>query len=154
LEDEFQKTVDRLKKIGLIDQKDLGLLERVDSACLDLVTPEYESYIERKFDDRAVPILSKHNLMGIPIERKYGGEEARPLVHSLAMERLGQVGMGIVTLVDVHQFLGSLTIQQWGTQEQKESILPEASRGDSILAYALTEPEAGSDPASMTTSFE
>ncbi|HKW04931.1 MAG TPA: acyl-CoA dehydrogenase family protein, partial [Nitrososphaerales archaeon] len=95
--------MDRLKKIGLIDQKDLELLERVDSACLDLVTPEYESYIERKFDDRAAPILSKYNLMGIPIERKYGGEEARPLVHSLAMERFGQVGMGIVTLVDVHQ---------------------------------------------------
>ncbi len=154
LEETFQKTVERLKKLGLLDQKDLELLERVDAASSDLVTPEYESYIERKFDELAVPILSKHGVMGIPIEEKYGGDGAGPLVHSLAMERFGQVGMGIVTLVDVHQFLGSLTIQQWGTEEQRTSILPEAAKGKSVLAYALTEPEAGSDPASMTTSFE
>ena len=143
-----------MKKLGLLNQKGVELLERVDAASTELVTSEYESYLERKFNDLAIPILTKHKVMGIPIDEKYGGDGAGSLVHSLAMERFGQVGMGIVTLVDVHQFLGSLTIQQWGTKEQKESILPEAAEGKSILAYALTEPEAGSDPGSMTTSFE
>ncbi len=154
MEETFQKTIERFKKLDLLKQRDLDLLERVEAASADLVTPEYESYIERKFDQQAIPILSKHKVMGIPIDEKYGGDGAGSLVHSLAMERFGQVGMGIVTLVDVHQFLGSLTIQQWGTEEQKASILPEAAEGKSVLAYALTEPDAGSDPGSMTTSFE
>jgi alkylation response protein AidB-like acyl-CoA dehydrogenase len=142
-----------MKKLGLLSQKEIDLLAKVDTACEELVTSEYESYIARKYNDQVPVVLAKHALMGIPIEEKYGGHGARPLVHSLAMERFGQLGMGIVTLVDVHQFLGSLTIQQWGTEEQKKSILPEAASGKSILAYALTEPEVGSDPSSMSSSF-
>jgi alkylation response protein AidB-like acyl-CoA dehydrogenase len=142
-----------MKKLGLLNSNEIELLAQVDSACDELVTSEYECYLERKFNEQAPLILSKRRLMGIPLDEKYGGSAARPLVHSLAMERFGQLGMGIVTLVDVHQFLGSLTIQQWGTENQKQQILPEASSGQSILAYALTEPEAGSDPSSMSSSF-
>jgi alkylation response protein AidB-like acyl-CoA dehydrogenase len=154
LEETFLKTVDRLKSLKLIGEREIQLLEQVDSACEELVSSEYESYLERKFNSSAIPLLSKYNLMGIPIDTKYGGHGGGSLLHSLAMERFGQLGMGIVTLLDVHQFLGSLTIQQWGNEDQKQSILPEAAQGKSILAYALTEPEAGSDPSSMTSSFE
>jgi alkylation response protein AidB-like acyl-CoA dehydrogenase len=143
-----------MKKMGLISQKEIDLLEKVDAACEELVTSEYESYVARKYNDQVPIVLAKHALMGIPIEEKYGGHGAKPLVHSLAMERFGQLGMGVVTLVDVHQFLGSLTLQQWGSEEQKQNILPEAASGKSIIAYALTEPEAGSDPSSMSSSFE
>ena len=87
-------------------------------------------------------------LLGLPISEEYGGKGIGMLLHALAMERFGQLGLGIVTLVDVHQFLGSLTVQQWGTPEQKSAILPEAAKGKAILAYALTEPDAGSDPSS------
>lgn len=114
---------------------------------------EFEAYVERRFNDAAPKILAERGLMGLPIAEKYGGESVGMLVHSLAMERFGQLGMGIVTLVDVHQFLGSQTVQQWGTEKQKKEVLPEAASGKSIIAYALTEPEAGSDPSSMSTSF-
>jgi alkylation response protein AidB-like acyl-CoA dehydrogenase len=153
LESSFGNSIERLKKLRLLSQKDVDLLGKVDSACEELVTSEYESYIERKFNEQGPLVLSKYHLMGIPIDEKYGGHGAKPLVHALAMERFGQLGMGIVTLVDVHQFLGSLTIQQWGNETQKSKILPEAASGKSILAYALTEPEAGSDPSSMSSSF-
>ena len=150
----FQETVDQMSSLHLLERDEVELLERVDRACNDLVTSEYESYLERKFNDKAQVILSEHKVMGLPIDKKYGGEGARTLVHSLAMERMGQLGMGIVTLVDVHQFLGSLTIQQWGSEEQKKRVLPGAASGESILAYALTEPEAGSDPSSMSSNFK
>ena len=153
MESTFEATIKRMTKMKLLSQNEIDLLRKVDSACDDLVTSEYECYIARKYNDQGPVILAKHALMGLPIEEKYGGHGASPLVHSLAMERFGQLGMGIVTLVDVHQFLGSLTIQQWGTEEQKSSILPEAASGKSILAYALTEPEAGSDPSSMSSLF-
>lgn len=143
-----------MRTLKLINESDYELLNKVDSACDDLVTSEYEHYIAREYNNETSLILSKHGLMGLPIDQKYGGHSVSPLVHALAMERFGQLGMGVVTLVDVHQFLGSLTIQHWGTNDQKERILPEAARGKSILAYALTEPEAGSDPASMTSTFD
>ncbi len=154
MEQTFQKIVDRFKKLRLLNEVDVQLLERVDAASDELVNSEYESYLARKFNEDAIPILSKHKVMGIPVDPKYGGNGANSLVHCLAMQRFGQVGMGIVTLVDVHQFLGSLTVQQWGTVEQKETILRDAAGGKSILAYALTEPEAGSDPSAMSSSFE
>ncbi len=154
MEETFLKNIRHLRAFGLLKQEDVGLLERVDVACNELIVPEFEAYLERRFNNQTVPILSKHNLMGIPIDPKFGGEGGRMLLHALAMERFGQLGMGVVTLVDVHQFLGSLTIQQWGTEEQKTAILPKAAKGEAILAYALTEPEAGSDPGSMATNFK
>lgn len=153
MEPTFAKSVDQLRKLKLVTEKDLRLIETVDQVCGEVALGEFEAYVERRFNDSAPKILSEHGLMGLPIEEKYGGKGVGRLVHSVIMERLGQLGMGIVTLVDVHQFLGSLTIQQWGTPEQKSKVLPEAARGESILAYALTEPEAGSDPSSMTTNF-
>ncbi len=154
MESIFEGVVEQLRKLNLLNQNDIDILNKVDSACNELVTSEYEAYIERKYNDQGPVVLSKHELMGLPIAEKYGGLAVRPLVHALAMERFGQLGMGIVTLVDVHQFLGSLTLQQWGTEDQKSAILPEAAAGNSILAYALTEPEAGSDPSSLASTFE
>ena len=154
MEPTFEKSVDELRALGLLGQKDVKILERVDSACAELAVPEYEAYIERRFNDQAVPILSKHGLMGLPIDEKYGGSGIGVLLHCLATERIGQLGMSLVTLVDVHQFLGSLILQTFGSEDQKSRILPEAASGKAILAYALTEPDAGSDPSAMTSEFE
>ena len=153
MEENFARAVQRFHRFGLVTGSDLELFEKIEEACAELAVPEYEAYVERRFNDKGAPILSKFGLMGLPISKQYGGNGVGMLVHALAMERLGQLGMGIVTLVDVHQFLGSQTVQQWGSEEQRSRILTEAARGESILAYALTEPEAGSDPSSMATTF-
>jgi len=50
--------------------------------------------------------------------------------------------------------LCQLTVQMWGDKEQKQRILTPATKGEKLLAFALTEPGAGSDPASLSTSFE
>jgi alkylation response protein AidB-like acyl-CoA dehydrogenase len=136
-----------------LTEDDHKLFERVDKACDELVLPEFERYVERKFNEKIPEIIKKHRLMGIPILRKYGGDGARPLVHTLALERFGQLGLGVITFVDVHQSLGSLTIQEWGNEEQKMRYLTQAATGEIILAYALTEPEAGSDPVSLKSTF-
>ncbi|MDA4129457.1 MAG: acyl-CoA dehydrogenase family protein [Thaumarchaeota archaeon] len=140
-------------KLKLLKDEDLPLLEEVDRTCADLSVSEFEAYVERRYNADAVKILSDAGLMGLPISKEFGGKGVGMLLHALVMERLGQLGMGVVTLVDVHQFLGSLTVQHWGTPKQKARILPEAARGESVLAYALTEPDAGSDPASMATTY-
>jgi len=149
----FERSIRDASKLMNLTEDDHDLFQRVDAACDELLIPEFEKYMERKYNDQVPEVLKKHRLMGIPISKKYGGDGARPLVHSLAIERFGQLGLGVVTFVDVHQSLGSLTIQEWGTEEQKQRYLTKAATGEIVLAYALTEPEAGSDPGSLKTQF-
>jgi alkylation response protein AidB-like acyl-CoA dehydrogenase len=150
----FARSVEDAKKLVDLTEDDHKLFERVEAACDELVLSEFERYVERKFNEKTPEIIRKHNLMGIPITKKYGGEGARPLVHVLALERFGQLGLGVITFVDVHQALGSLTVQEWGNEEQKQRYLTKAATGDVIFAYALTEPEAGSDPVALKSSFK
>ncbi len=153
MESLFARSVDDASKLIDLTEDDRKLFERVEAACDELVLPEFEKYVERKFNDKIPEIIKKHRLMGVPIAKKYGGEGARPLVHALTLERLGQLGLGVITFVDVHQALGSLTLQEWGSEEFKQRYLPKAATGEVVLAYALTEPEAGSDPSSLKSSF-
>src|SRR6267143_539382 len=153
MEKMFARSVEDASKLIKLTEDDRKLFERVDETCDELVLPEFERYVERKFNEKIPEIIKKHRLMGIPIFRKYGGDGARPLVHALALERFGQLGLGVITFVDVHQSLGSLTIQEWGNEEQKMRYLTKAATGEMILAYALTEPEAGSDPVSLKSTF-
>jgi alkylation response protein AidB-like acyl-CoA dehydrogenase len=154
LEKFFEKALEQLERLTKLDEDEVKLLESADRAADELAESEFESYISRRFNEKIPEVLSRHGLMGVPISRVYGGKGAGALVQALVMERLGQAGMGVVTFTDVHEFLGSLTIQDWGSESLKQRLLPQAASGRSILAYALTEPEAGSDPASMTTSYK
>jgi alkylation response protein AidB-like acyl-CoA dehydrogenase len=154
MEKMFERSIADASKLVKLTEDDRGLFERVEKACEELVLPEFEKYVERKFNDQIPVIVKKHRLMGIPISKRYGGEGARPLVHALAMERFGQLGLGVVTYIDVHQALGSLTVQEWGNEEQKQRYLTKAATGEVVFAYALTEPEAGSDPSALKSSFK
>jgi alkylation response protein AidB-like acyl-CoA dehydrogenase len=150
----FQASVDEVSKVIGLREDERKILEDADLAANELVVSEFEKYIERKYNPEVPEVLKRRNLMGVPIQKRYGGRGARQLVEALFLERIGQTGMGAVTFIDVHQCLGSLTIQAWGTDEQKERYLPRAAKGEAVLAYALTEPEAGSDPSSLKTTYQ
>jgi alkylation response protein AidB-like acyl-CoA dehydrogenase len=149
----FEETVQAVSRLVPLSPDERSVLEDADAGANELITSEFEKYLERKPNPDVPKILAKHGLMGVPIIEKYGGRGARQLVEALFLERLGQVGMGPVTFIDVHQCLGSLTIQDWGTEEQKQRYLARAAKGDVVLAYGLTEPEAGSDPSSLSTTY-
>ncbi|MDG7011186.1 MAG: acyl-CoA dehydrogenase family protein [Nitrososphaerota archaeon] len=149
----FQSSVDEVTRLLGLAKPEVSVLEDADAAADELVVSEYEKYVERKFNPEVLAVLKRHDLMGVPVEEKYGGRGARQLVESLTLERLGQTGMGVITFADVHLCLGSLAIQDWGSDEQKERYLPAAAKGEAVFAYGLTEPEAGSDPASLRTSY-
>lgn len=142
--------MDRLIGLSADDKK---ILEDADAAADELLVSEYEKYVERKYNPEMAGVLRRHDLMGVPVAEKYGGRGGKQLVEALFLERLGQTGMGVITFADVHICLGSLAIQDWGNEEQRARYLPKAARGDIIFAYGLTEPEAGSDPASLRTSY-
>ena len=138
-----------------VSEEQALLLEQVDRVCKQIRPVEDKCYLERRINDQVRPVFGKAQLLGLPVSRKYGdGQGADMVTYSLAVERIGREGTGLRTFFSVHMALGQMTVQHWGNEEQKQRILTPATRGDAILAFGLTEPNAGSDPASLTTYFE
>lgn len=138
-----------------ISEEQAMVLEQVDRACREFRPIEDKCYLEHRINDQVRPFFAKAHLLGLPTSRKYGdGQGADMMTYALAVERIGREGTGVRTFFSVHMALGQMTIQHWGTEEQKAKYLPPATRGDAVLAFGLTEPNAGSDPASLTTYFE
>lgn len=141
-------------KFGVSDEQRL-VLEEVDKACRELRPLEDEAYLSASFNQHLVPIFRKAQLLGLPISRRYGeGQGADILTYALALERIGKEGTGVRTFLSGHVSLGQMTIQKWGSEEQKERYLPSSTRGERVMCFGLTEPTAGSDPSSLRTSYE
>ncbi len=131
-----------------------SFLKQVDNTCKIIRSYEEECYLQEKFNDKVISEFAKIGMLGCPISREYGGLGYDILSYVLAIERIGQEGSSMRTFFSAHTSLAQMTLQSWATEEQKKEYLPKTTTGDSIMAFALTEPGAGSDPSSMTTKFE
>ncbi len=141
-------------KFDVSDEQRL-VLDEVDRACREIRPLEDEAYLTNNFNQHLIPIFKKAQLLGLPISRRYGeGQGADILTYALALERIGQEGTGVRTFLSGHVSLGQMTLQKWGSEEQKEKYLPPATRGEKVFCFGLTEPTAGSDPGSLRTSYQ
>jgi alkylation response protein AidB-like acyl-CoA dehydrogenase len=131
-----------------------AFLERVDGACREIRDYEQECYLAEKYNDKVIPAFGKIGMLGCPVSKKYGGLGLDMLTYALAIERIGREGSSLRTFFSAHTSIGQLVLQGWASDEQKKRYLPSTTTGDSVMAFALTEPAAGSDPASMVTTFE
>lgn len=129
-------------------------LHKVDGACRTIRSYEEECYLEERFNDRVVPVFGRIGMLGCPVSKKYGGPGYDMLTYALAIERIGEEGASLRTFFSAHTSIGQLVLEGWGTEEQKKEYLPDTASGKNIMAFALTEPAAGSDPSSMLTKFE
>jgi len=129
-------------------------LKQVDAACREIRPHEEESYLAEKLNDRVIPIFGRIGMLGCPVSKKYGGLGMDMLTYALAIERIGREGSSLRTFFSVHISIGQLVLQGWASEEQKKAHLPSTVTGGKVMAFALTEPAAGSDPAAMTTTFE
>ena len=84
-----------------------------------------------------------------PVEPEYGGAGMDYLSFALVYEELGRADSSVRGFLAVHAGLVSLCIRDWGAEEQKRRYLPRLASGEWIGCYCLTEPDAGSDVASM-----
>ncbi|MBO9360834.1 MAG: acyl-CoA dehydrogenase family protein [Thermoflexus sp.] len=123
----------------------------------------------REFAEREVrPIIKEHDraqepipwlfermaalgLLGICIPVKYSGAGMDYISLGLACEELERIDSSLRVVMSVHVALNSLSLLQWGTEEQKQRYLVPQAKGEKIAAYALTEPGAGSDAAAIRT---
>src|ERR1700730_1728426 len=130
------------------------LLADVEAFCEELRPIEELCYVEHRYNDQVIPLARKHNLLGMPIPVPYGGRGADTVTYARALARIGREGTGVRTFFSGHTSIGEYPILTWGNEEQKRRYLPAAVRGDKVLAFGLTEPEAGSNPLEMQTTYE
>jgi glutaryl-CoA dehydrogenase (non-decarboxylating) len=103
------------------------------------------------FEKGVMKRLAELNLMGVCIPEEYGGSGMDYNALAIACEELERGDTAFRTAVSVHTGLNSMTILQWGTEEQKQKYLTPQAKGEKIAAFGLTEPNAGSDVAAMNS---
>jgi acyl-CoA dehydrogenase family member 9 len=95
--------------------------------------------------------LIELGMTGLTIDEEYGGAGCGQYAYARMMETLTRHCTSSVTILGAHLGIGIKALQLFGTPEQKARWLPQLASGELIAAFALTEPGAGSDPASLRT---
>ena len=99
--------------------------------------------------------MAELGLLGIPLPEEYGGAGMDTLSYIIAVEEIARVDGALSLGVAAHTSLGTYPIYAFGTEEQKRRWVPRLASGKGIAAFALTEPEAGSDAqGTKTTAVE
>jgi alkylation response protein AidB-like acyl-CoA dehydrogenase len=130
------------------------LLADVEAYCDEIRPVEELCYAEHRFNDRVLPLAKKYNILGMPVPVQYGGRGADAVTYSRALARIGREGTGVRTFFSGHTSIGEYPIYTWGSEDVKRRYLPAACRGDKVLAFGLTELDAGSNPLEMQSTYE
>jgi alkylation response protein AidB-like acyl-CoA dehydrogenase len=130
------------------------LLADVEAFCEEIRPIEELRYAEHRFNDRLLPLARKYNILGMPVPVQYGGRGADAVTYARALARIGREGTGVRTFFSGHTSIGEYPIVTWGSDDLKRRYLPAACRGEKVLAFGLTEMEAGSNPLEMQATYE
>ncbi|WP_394939712.1 acyl-CoA dehydrogenase family protein [Psychromicrobium sp. YIM B11713] len=115
------------------------------------IKPNIAGWFENaEFPLELVPELGELGVLGMHLEG-YGCAGRSAVEYGLTAMELEAGDSGIRTFVSVQGSLAMTAIHRWGSEAQKQRYLPAMARGELIGCFALTEPQAGSDPAAMTT---
>src|SRR6202789_2483855 len=95
-------------------------------------------------------ILGEQDILGLPFDEEYGGTGTGTLMLQIGVEEIAKACASSALILMIQE-LGPLPIQLFGSDELKQRFLPKCATGEWSPAFALSEPEAGSDPAAMRT---
>src|SRR5215218_10928871 len=95
-------------------------------------------------------LFAEQDLLGLPFEEEYGGTGTGTLMLNIAVEEVAKACASTALILMVQE-LGTLPIRLFGSEELKHRFLPSCASGEWSPAFALSEPEAGSDPGGMLT---
>jgi alkylation response protein AidB-like acyl-CoA dehydrogenase len=135
------------------DQREIQALTR-DFARAEIDPHAAEWDREHRFPRELYEKLAELGLMGACVPEEYGGAGADFLSYVLVLEELSRGDAGVGVTVAVHTSAATLPILAFGTEEQKSRFVPPLARGEHLGAFALTEPEAGSDAGALRTRAE
>src|SRR3989344_6413003 len=111
-----------------------------------------ENDVKEHFPIEIFKKMAELGFLGGPIPEKYGGAGLDFISDAIIFEEIGRADSSLRTTLSVQVSLVGLTLLLWGSEEQKQKYLPKLCKGEFISCFALTEPGAGSDAASLSTS--
>ncbi len=136
---------------ALLTDEELKVREEVRSFVHEKIKPNIREWWEKAiFPQEIVPEMGERGLLGMHL-KGYGCAGKSAVSYGLACLELEAGDSGLRTFVSVQGSLAMSAIYKFGSEEQKEEWLPKMAKGEAIGCFGLTEPEAGSDPASMKT---
>ena len=106
---------------------------------------------EERFPAETVEKMGKLGFMGIPIPREYGGQGCDYLTYVMCIEEIAKVCGTTAVILCGHSGLCEIPLLMYGTEAQKQKYLVPLAKGEKLGAFALTEPNAGSDAAGQQT---
>jgi butyryl-CoA dehydrogenase len=137
--------------LDLTDEQRLIRETARDFADREIVPRARENDRNERFDLELVGKLGEMGYLGAPVAEQYGGRGLDYLSYGLVVEEIGRADSSARTVVSVQTSLVAGSIEQWGTEEQKTSLLPKLCAGEWLGCFGLTEPGTGSDAASVGT---
>jgi alkylation response protein AidB-like acyl-CoA dehydrogenase len=140
-----------LKASYSLPQEFLDFRETIRKMVAERVAPraaEIDAKAEYPLDIRE--LFAEHDLFGLPFETEHGGTGTGALMLNIAIEEVARACASSALMLMVQE-LGTLPIKLFGTEEQKRRFLPRCASGELTPAFALSEPDAGSDPGGMRT---
>ncbi|MFA8438793.1 acyl-CoA dehydrogenase family protein [Pueribacillus sp. YX66] len=125
----------------------------------NFVENEVEPYAQQIEDEDKIPehLIEKAKelgLFGMSIPEEYGGIGLNMVGKTLVLEQLGRTHNGYVSLISAHTGIGSTGLVKLASEHLKKKYLPDMAAGNKIAAFALSEPEAGSDATNLSTRAE
>jgi len=140
-----------LTDVYTIPQEHIDFCATIKQIAQEKIAPrsaEIDEQAEYPWDIRKV--LSEQDILGLPFPIEYGGTGTGTLMLNMAVEEIAKVDAACALILMVQE-LGTLPIQLFGSDDLKSRFLPKCASGEWSPAFALSEPEAGSDPAGMQT---
>jgi alkylation response protein AidB-like acyl-CoA dehydrogenase len=122
-----------------------------DFAQREIAPVAAEFDISGKFPEATIRMAGELGFMGVEVPEAYGGAGLDAVGFALVMEEIAAADAAHSTIISVNNSLYCNGILQYGTEEQKQKYVTPVASGEVVAAYALTEPQSGSDAANMRT---
>ncbi len=143
--------LDLLGLDALLTEEERGVRGEVRRFVGEKISPNIQEWFERAiFPKEIVPEMGRLGVLGMHLSG-YGCAGKSAVEYGLACMELEAGDSGLRTFVSVQGSLAMSAIHKFGSEEQKQEWLPRMAKGEAIGCFGLTEPTAGSDPASMKT---
>src|SRR6201993_797731 len=129
-----------------------AICEMVRQFADEQILPNAEHYDhEDEFPEPIVEQMKELGLFGVTIPEEFDGMGLDLTTYAMIVEELSRGWISISGIVNTH-FIGSYLLMKFGTDEQKERLLPKMATGEIRAAFSMSEPELGSDVAAIKTS--
>ena len=132
------------------EERELAAMVR-DFADTVVAPQAYEADRSHTLSMDVVAGMGEMGLFGLPFPEEYGGQGGDLMALGLAIEALARVDQSIAITLEAAMSLGAMPVYRFGTEQQKQELLPDLLAGRALAGFGLTEPEAGSDAGATRT---